>query len=100
MKVKRFSYSLPPERIALEPVSPRDRAKLLVVGENLRDKMNVKSDAEFIALRDGFRDGIPSGDPVDDAAADRFLQLMAELGGEKLVGKATSLPEGLFVHVD
>ena len=38
MKVKRFSYPLPPERIATAPVSPRDSAKLLVVGENLRDK--------------------------------------------------------------
>ena len=38
MKVKRFSFPLPPDRIASAPVSPRDRAKLLVVGENLRDE--------------------------------------------------------------
>ncbi|MFB9171756.1 ABC transporter substrate-binding protein [Roseibium salinum] len=68
--------------------------------ENLRGMMNAANDAEFIALRDGFREGIPSGAPVDEAAADRFLQLMAELGGEKLVGQATSLPEGMFVHFD
>jgi NitT/TauT family transport system substrate-binding protein len=33
-------------------------------------------------------------------AADRFLRLMAELGGEELVGKATSLPSGLFLHLE
>lgn len=70
------------------------------VWEGLRAKMRAGSDAEFVALREGFREGIPNGDPVDEAAADRFLQLMAELGGEKLVGKATRLPEGLFIHFD
>ena len=38
MKVQAFSFPLPPERIALEPVSPRDSARLLHVGANLRDK--------------------------------------------------------------
>lgn len=62
--------------------------------------MNAADDAEFIALRDGYRAGIPSGKPIDEAAADRFLRLMAELGGEELVGKATSLPSGLFLHLE
>ncbi|QGJ78851.1 ABC transporter substrate-binding protein [Sinorhizobium meliloti] len=70
------------------------------VWEELRDKMNAADDAEFIALRDGYRAGIPSGKPIDEAAADRFLRLMAELGGEELVGKATSLPSGLFLHLE
>ncbi|NKN38822.1 ABC transporter substrate-binding protein [Agrobacterium sp. a22-2] len=70
------------------------------VWNGLRDKMNAGDDAEFIALRDGYRAGIPSGKPIDEAAADRFLRLMAELGGEELVGKATSLPDGLFLHLD
>ncbi|PDT79746.1 ABC transporter substrate-binding protein [Sinorhizobium sp. BJ1] len=68
--------------------------------EGLREKMNAGDDAEFIALRDGYRAGIPSGKPIDEAAADRFLRLMAELGGAELVGKATSLPEGLFLHLE
>ena len=38
MKVSAFSYPLPPERIALAPVTPRDSARLLHVGKNLRDK--------------------------------------------------------------
>ncbi|WP_018237736.1 ABC transporter substrate-binding protein [Ensifer sp. BR816] len=70
------------------------------VWEGLRDKMNAGDDAEFIALRDGYRAGIPSGKPIDEAAADRFLRLMAELGGAELVGKATSLPKGLFLHLE
>jgi NitT/TauT family transport system substrate-binding protein len=65
--------------------------------EALRDRMNADNDAEFAALRDGYRAGIPSGKPVDEAAAGRFLALMAELGGEELVGKATTLPEGVFL---
>ncbi|MCM2474200.1 ABC transporter substrate-binding protein [Rhizobium sp. CG5] len=70
------------------------------VWTGLRDKMNAGDEAEFMALRDGYRAGIPSGKPIDEAAADRFLRLMAELGGEELVGKATSLPDGLFLHLD
>lgn len=70
------------------------------VWESLRDRMNAGNEAEFIALRDGYRAGIPSGKPIDEAAADRFLRLMAELGGAELVGKATSLPNGLFLHLE
>ncbi len=70
------------------------------VWDDLRPVMRVDSDAEFIATRDDFRAGIPPDKPVDREDADRFLQLMARLGGEKLVGKATSLPDGLFVQVD
>jgi NitT/TauT family transport system substrate-binding protein len=67
--------------------------------EPLREMMNAADDAEFEALRAGFRAGIPAGDNVDPVAADAFLGLMAELGGEELVGTATTLPEGLFVSV-
>jgi S-adenosylmethionine:tRNA ribosyltransferase-isomerase len=39
MRVSDFDFELPPERIALRPVSPRDSAKLLVVrGEGIEDK--------------------------------------------------------------
>ncbi|MDP2740591.1 MAG: ABC transporter substrate-binding protein [Pseudorhodobacter sp.] len=65
--------------------------------DGLRAQMNAANDAEFVALRDGYRAGIPSGAPVDEIAADKFLRLMADLGGEELVGKATSLPAGLFL---
>jgi S-adenosylmethionine:tRNA ribosyltransferase-isomerase len=38
VKVKAFSFPLPQDRIAAEPVTPRDHAKLLVVGESLDDR--------------------------------------------------------------
>lgn len=68
--------------------------------EAIRPMMNAESDAEFAALVEGYRAGIPSGAPVDEAAADRFIRLMAELGGEELVGKATTLPAGVFLKLD
>ncbi|GEO87282.1 MULTISPECIES: ABC transporter substrate-binding protein [Alphaproteobacteria] len=68
--------------------------------EGLRGSMNAANDAEFVALREGYRAGIPSAKPIDEAAADRFLRLMAELGGEELVGKATTLPQGVFLHLE
>ncbi|MCQ0093110.1 ABC transporter substrate-binding protein [Roseovarius sp. M141] len=67
--------------------------------EPLRDRMNAGSDAEFELLRQDFRAGIPPAGPVDSDAADRFLRLMAELGGEDLVGAARTLPDGLFADV-
>jgi NitT/TauT family transport system substrate-binding protein len=66
--------------------------------DRLRDRMNAKTDAQFEALKAGFIAGIPSTGRVDEAAADKMLRLMAELGGEELLGSATSLPEGLFVQ--
>ncbi len=65
--------------------------------DRLRDKMKAKSDAQFEALKAGFRAGIPAPGPVDEAAATRMLELMVELGGEDLMGKADALPEGTFL---
>ena len=68
--------------------------------DRLRPLMKTDSDAAFDALKAGFRAGIPAITPINrDAAAD-FLALMAELGGEKLVGKARSLPNGIFYTSD
>lgn len=66
--------------------------------EALRAQMNAKSDAEFTALKAGFRAGIPAPGPVDEAAAARMLDLMARLGGAELVGDLTALPPGVFVQ--
>jgi len=68
--------------------------------EPLRANMNAKNDEEFESLRADYRAGIPNPGPVDPAGADKMLQLMAKLGGEKLVGKATTLPPGLFAAVE
>lgn len=66
--------------------------------DRLRERMNAKTDAEFEALKAGFRAGIPAPGPVDEAAAARMLALMAELGGEALIGEATELPQGTFLQ--
>ncbi len=68
--------------------------------DRLRPFMKARDDAAFDALKAGFRAGIPSTDPIDRAAASKFLALMADLGGETLVGKATSLPDGIFYSSD
>lgn len=64
--------------------------------EALRPIMNAEGDAEFTALRDRWRAGIPSGRGVDPQAAQQMFAVMAELGGEELTGGLTELPEGLF----
>lgn len=64
--------------------------------ERLRPMMNVADDAEFEALKAGYRAGIPGEDSVDVEAARSMYALMAELGGEELVGAAKTLPDGVF----
>lgn len=68
--------------------------------EAIRPMMNAANDAQFTALRDDYRAGIPADRPVDEENADRFLKLMADLGGAELVGEATTLPDGLFATVE
>ncbi len=64
--------------------------------DRLRPNMRASDDAQFEALKAGFRAGIPAPGPVDEEAAGRMLALMARLGGEELIGNATTLPEGTF----
>jgi NitT/TauT family transport system substrate-binding protein len=78
----------------------RDAKDLLVADDaqwdRLRPVMNAAGDAEFEALRAGWRAGVPPPGPIDEAAADDLLALFAKLGGADLVGDATKLPEGVF----
>lgn len=62
----------------------------------LRPMMEAGTEAEFIALRDGWRAGIPPEGPVDPTDAQDLFALLAELGGEELTGGLSKLPEGLF----
>ena len=89
-----------PELLAGFAAASRDAKTLLAEDDaewdRLRPMMNADSDAEFIALREGWRDGIPAPGPVDEGAVAEMFAVMAELGGEDLVGKATELPAGVF----
>lgn len=64
--------------------------------EGIRPIMNAADDAEFEALREGWRAGIPPGGDVDRGNAQKMFSIMAELGGDDLTGGLTELPEGLF----
>ncbi len=68
--------------------------------ERLRPLMNAGNDAEFLALRDGWRAGIPAEGPVDVAAASDFFAVLAEFGGEEVTGGLTAVPDGLFYRGD
>ncbi len=68
--------------------------------EPLRERMRVSNETQYETLRQDFRAGIPRAGNVDAEAAGKLLSLLARLGGEKLVGKATTLPAGLFVDVE
>jgi len=63
----------------------------------IRPKMRVENDVVFKALRAKFRAGIPSCSDQDtlNAVAATF-KILADIGGEKLVGKSKSLSSGTF----
>jgi NitT/TauT family transport system substrate-binding protein len=65
--------------------------------DRLRPRMPASNDAEFEALKSGFRAGIPSITPVDLESAAAVFELMGKLGGPDLVGSSSQMPEGVFV---
>lgn len=66
--------------------------------EPLRRLMEAQDDATFDVLRQGFVSGIPQAPRATEIAdAKALFALLAKLGGERLVGPAKSLPEGLYV---
>ena len=63
----------------------------------LRPLMKAKDDATFLALRDSYRRGIPERWGAQERAAARQLfAILAEQGGEKLVGRSKALEDGTF----
>lgn len=89
-----------PELVAGLAAASRSAKEVLATDdaawEALRPIMNAKDDPQFEALKAGFRAGIPAPGPVDQEAAARMLQIMADLGGEELTGTMTGLPDGVF----
>ncbi len=66
----------------------------------IRPRMNAKSDAQFAQLKSDWLAGAPARGAVDPEGASKLLSLMNDLGGPDLVGKATSVPEGLFADLE
>ena len=53
--------------------------------------------AALLKLRDRYRDGIPARPALEEEGdAAKLFQVLAGLGGEKLVGSATALPPGTY----
>lgn len=65
--------------------------------EHLRPLMRVDDEAAFIALRDRYREGIPARwGERERANAARLMELLAQLGGDKLTGGGAHLAQGTF----
>ena len=79
-----------------------DEAKALMlesdaVWEDLRPLMRAENEETFVALREGFRAGIPrTGIDEAERVAARVFDILAAEGGEALVGKARALAPGTF----
>jgi NitT/TauT family transport system substrate-binding protein len=65
--------------------------------ERIRPLMKAPDEATFIALRDGFRAGIPVHWGMQEhQAAEQLFKILSNIGGKKLVGNATRLAQGTF----
>lgn len=65
--------------------------------DRLRPLMRVEDDATAMALRDGYRAGIPkSWGAPERAGASRIFAILADVGGEQLVGPGPVLAAGTF----
>ncbi|MGA0593662.1 ABC transporter substrate-binding protein [Enterovirga sp. CN4-39] len=63
----------------------------------VRPLMEAPDEATFQALRRYFLDGIPRrAVAAERADAERLFEVLARVGGEKLVGRGASLPPGLY----
>ena len=63
----------------------------------LRKIMKAKDEEIFIALRDGYREGIPKSFTEKEISdARKLFSILANIGGKKLVGKSRELEYGTF----
>ncbi|NNE21381.1 MAG: ABC transporter substrate-binding protein [Rhizobiales bacterium] len=65
--------------------------------KRLRPLMKTKSDKEFVALRDRYREGIlTSWTSEHKLAAERLFDVLKSVGGDKLTGKGTRFDPAMF----
>lgn len=65
--------------------------------ERLKPLMRAEDNATFVALKTGYRNGIPTCADADyEAGVATVFKILAETGGEKLVGKSKALSDGTF----
>ena len=65
--------------------------------ERLKPLMRAEDNATFVALKNGYRKGIASCEFADsEATVASVFKILAETGGDKLVGKSRSLSDGTF----
>ena len=85
MRVDAFDFELPPERIALRPASPRDSAKMLVVGGS-----GALTDAHVSDLPDFLR-------PGDALVVNDTRVIAARLDGIRVRGEAVAAIEATLI---
>ena len=63
----------------------------------LRPLMKVQNDAEFEALKMGYRSGIPDpNQPPDIETAGKLFDILVSVGGEMLIGPGTQFDADIF----
>jgi S-adenosylmethionine:tRNA ribosyltransferase-isomerase len=86
MRVDAFDFDLPPERIALAPVSPRDSARMLVVGAD-----GALTDSHVRELPDFLRRG-------DALVVNDTKVIAARLEGARVRGEAIASIEATLIE--
>ncbi len=86
MRVDAFDFELPPERIALTPASPRDSARMLVVGAD-----GALTDSLVYDLPDFLRDG-------DALVVNDTRVIAARLEGVRIRGDAAASIEATLIR--
>jgi NitT/TauT family transport system substrate-binding protein len=66
--------------------------------DRLRPMMNVKTTAEFTALKEGFRAGVPVAGPINVNSAARMFEILGKIGGSDLIGDKFELAAGTFAE--
>lgn len=96
MKVDSFDFELPPERIATRPVTPRDAARLLVVGAD-EDSTRI-NDSTIRALPDWLREGDVMVFNNTRVIPARLFGMRGEAKVEVTLHKRVSCPQGQQVE--